>query len=41
MTVRTARRLIVGFLAGISAGWLGGLLRTPREAPVLAADESR
>ncbi|MEO6713960.1 MAG: hypothetical protein ABIM89_11100 [Mycobacteriales bacterium] len=38
MTFRTARRLLVGFLAGISAGWLGGLLRTPREAHV-ATDE--
>jgi hypothetical protein len=33
MTTRTIRRLVVGFVAGISAGWLGGLLRTPRNAP--------
>lgn len=31
MTLLTVRRLIVGFVAGITAGWLGGLMRTPRE----------
>jgi hypothetical protein len=34
MTLRTARRLLMGFIAGISAGWVGGLLRTPRRPPV-------
>ncbi len=33
MSTRTLRRLIVGFVAGISAGWLGGLLRTPKNPP--------
>jgi hypothetical protein len=33
MTIRTMRRLLMGFVAGISAGWIGGLLRTPRHAP--------
>lgn len=32
MTVRTARQLLMSFLAGICAGWLGGLLRTRRDA---------
>jgi hypothetical protein len=34
MTLRTARRLLTGFVAGVSAGWVGGLLRTPPRAPV-------
>ncbi|MDQ1709915.1 MAG: hypothetical protein QOG49_1300 [Frankiaceae bacterium] len=42
MTFRTVRRLAVGFVAGISAGWIGGLLRTPRDAsPAVPAAEER
>lgn len=33
MTLQTTRRLILGFAAGIFAGWTAGLLRTPRHAP--------
>jgi hypothetical protein len=41
MTLRTLRRLLVGFLAGISAGWIGGLLRTPRRpAPTSSAADA-
>lgn len=40
MTPRTVRRLVLGFLAGMSAGWASGLLRTPRQAPALSSAAS-
>lgn len=33
MSLHTVIRLLLGFLLGITAGWVGGLLRTPRHAP--------
>ena len=33
MSLRTASRLLLGFVLGIAAGWLAGLLRPLPQAP--------